>query len=127
MIKQISLASFVKQECCNFVSDECLGVDVFGKRFREQGICWIFKKKLCVFFARCVLPVAKDKGYGNVISQYQKIDINSELKELKVRSCSCGVGLPKGKKLCEKCRKRKRRETKREYQRNYRGLRSTVL
>ena len=127
MINRVTLASFVKLECCNFVSDECLGIDVFGKRFREQGICYIVEKKLCVYFLRCVLSIAKEKGYGNVISQYQKIDIDAELKGIKVRNCSCGTELPKGKKFCDKCRKRKRLESKREYQRNYRGLRSTVL
>ena len=127
MINRATLSSFVKQECANFVSGECIGIDVFGKRFRDQGICYIVEKRLCVYFVRCVLPRAKENGCGNVISQYQKIDIDSELKDLKVRSCSCGVEIPKGKKFCEKCRKRKRQETKREYQRNYRGLRSTVL
>ena len=68
-----------------------------------------------------VLPVAKERGYGNVISQYQKIDIDSELKDIKVRNCSCGVVLPKGKKFCEKCRKKRRQRTNRENLKKYRG------
>jgi hypothetical protein len=121
MIKQITLTSFVKQECCNFASDECLGIDVFGKRFRGQGICHVAEKEPCAYFLRCVLPVAKERGYGNVISQYQKIDIDSELKDIKVRNCSCGVVLPKGKKFCEKCRKKRRQRTNRENLKKYRG------
>ncbi len=84
MINRVTLTSFLKQECCNFFSNECLGVDVFGKRFREQGICYIVEKTPCVYFVKCVLPVAKDKGYGDVISRYQRIDINSKLLKMRI-------------------------------------------
>jgi hypothetical protein len=73
-----------------------------------------------------VLPIAKERGYGNVISSYQKIDIDSELKKIKVRNCGCGAELPKGKKFCEKCRKKRRQKTDRENQRKYRVQRHTV-
>ncbi len=125
MIKH-TLFSFVKAECADYVNSECLGIDVFGKRFREQGICFILENKPCAYFVRCVLPIAKERGYGNVISSYQKIDIDSELKKIKVRNCDCGAGLPKGKKFCEKCRKKRRQKTDRENQRKYRVQHHTV-
>ncbi len=116
-----TLLSFVRQECANFCNSECLGIDVFGKRFREQGICFILENKPCVYFVRCVLPIAKDKGYGDVISRYQRIDINSKLLKIKVRKCECGQDIPKGKQICENCRKKRRQNTKRIYQQKYRG------
>jgi hypothetical protein len=121
MNKKIKLSAFVRQECADYVNSECLGIDVFGKRFREQGNCWIMEQEPCVYFVRCVLPIAKERGYGNVISSYQKIDIDSEAKKNKVRNCECGESLPKGKQLCEKCRKKRRQNTKRIYQQKYRG------
>ncbi len=120
MIKH-TLSSFVRQECADYVNSECLGIDVFGKRFREQGICWIMEQEPCVYFVRCVLPIAKERGYGNVISAYQKIDIDSESKKIKVRNCECGESLPKGKQLCEECRKKRRRETDRQNHQKHRG------
>ena len=121
MTKQRTLASFVRHECADYVNSECLGIDVFGKRFREQGICFILENKPCVYFARCVLPIAKEKGYGDVISRYQRIDINSKLLKIKVRKCECGQDIPKGKQICENCRKKRRQITKRMYQQKYRG------
>jgi len=119
MINQMTLTSFVKYECCNFQSDECLGVDLIGKRFRNQGSCYMAEKEPCEYFLSCVLPVAKEKGYDNVISQYRKIDRGIE--QAKVRNCSCGVQLSKGKKFCEKCRKKRRQKTNKENLRKYRG------
>jgi hypothetical protein len=67
------------------------------------------------------LPIAKERGYGNVISQYQRIDINSKLLKIKVKKCECGIDIPKGKQTCEECRKKRRQNTKRIYQQKYRG------
>ncbi len=118
----LTLTSFIRNECANIIRQtECLGIDVLGKRFRREGPCYVLKQDPCGYFVKCVLPIAKQRGYGNVISQYQRIDINSELKKVKVRKCGCGEDLPKGKKFCEKCRKKKRQKTNRENLRKYRG------
>jgi hypothetical protein len=121
MNKKIKLSAFVKQECADYVNSECLGIDVFGKKFREQGICFILENKPCVYFVRCVLPIARERGYGDVISRYQEIDIDSKLMKFETRKCECGESLPKGKQICEKCRKKRRQNTKRIYQQKYRG------
>ncbi len=55
-----------------------------------------------------------------MISQYQRIDINAELNNVKVRNCGCGIEILKGKKFCEKCRKKKRQKTNRVNLRRYR-------
>jgi len=120
MIKH-TLSSFVKAECADYVNSECLGIDLFGKRFREQGICFILENKPCAYFVRCVLPIAKERGYGDVISRYQEIDIDSKLMKFETRKCECGESLPKGKQLCEECRKKRRRETDRQNHQKHRG------
>ncbi len=121
MNKIIKLSAFVKQECADYVNSECLGIDVFGKKFREQGSCFILENKPCAYFVRCVLPIAKERGYGDVISRYQEIDIDSKLMKYKTRKCECGQDIPKGKQICENCRKERRQNTKRIYQQKYRG------
>ncbi len=121
MNKKIKLSAFVKQECANFSNSECLGIDVFGKRFRKQGICFILENKPCAYFVRCVLPIAKERGYCKVISSYQKIDIDSKLMKFETRKCECGIAIQKGKQICENCRKKRRQNTKRIYQQKYRG------
>ena len=122
MVNQITLTPFVKQECCNFVSDECLGIDLFGKRFRNQGICYIEEKKPCSFFASCVLPLAIQNGYSNVVRQYEKID-----QPIKIRTCECGVVLSKGRQYCDICKVKNRRKTNRENQKKYRSRNNTIL
>ncbi len=116
-----TLLSFVRQECANFINSECLGIDVFGKRFREQGNCYILESKPCGYFVRCLIPLAKTKGYGDVIAAYQKSDIDSKLIKFKTRKCECGADIPKGKQTCENCRKKRRQDSKRIYQQKYRG------
>ncbi|MHC4266933.1 MAG: hypothetical protein ACYSTS_00580 [Planctomycetota bacterium] len=112
----LTLTSFIRNECANLIrQNECLGVDTLGKRFRNEGPCYVLEKDACIYFVKAVLPIAKQRGYGNVISQYQRIDINSELKNVKIRNCVCGAEIPKGKQVCEKCRKKKRQKTHREY------------
>ena len=54
MTNQITLNSLVRNECCNLVQDSCLGVNLSGKRFRNEGVCWIFQKKPCKYFTDCV-------------------------------------------------------------------------
>ena len=106
------LTKFVKQECANFINLECLGVSVFGKKFREQGACFILEDKPCLYFKMCVLPLVEEKGYGDVIDQYEEIDKDSKSSKLKVRKCECGQDIAKSKQMCEKCRKIRRREAK---------------
>ncbi len=121
-MNDLTLSSFIRNECANILrQNECLGIDVLGKRFRNEGDCYVLKQEPCLYFVKAVLPVARQRGYGNVISQYQRIDINSELKNIKVRNCGCGAELPKGKQLCEKCRKKRRLKSQKEHNSKRRG------
>ena len=76
MINRVTLTSFVKHECANFISGECLGLDIHSKRFRNQGNCYITDRKPCDYFVRVVLPLSNHKGcYDKIFSDYQNIDL----------------------------------------------------
>jgi len=120
MINQMTLASFVKQECCNFFTNQCLGVDVHSKRFRNQGNCYITDRKPCDYFVRVLLLLSKQKGCcDKIFSEYQNIDL--AIKKDKVRQCECGRELSKRERFCKSCRKKRRQKTNRENVRKYRG------
>ncbi len=121
------IVKFTKQECANLVNLECLGVSVFGKKFREQGACSILEDSPCLYFKICVLPLAEEKGYGDVIRQYGEIDKDSKPLKLKVRKCECGQDIPKGKQLCGDCRKKGRRKSHRLHNLKRQGLATTEV
>ncbi len=119
-ISDITLNSFIRTQCANLKrTNECIGI--------EEMCVIIKKKKECKYFKTCVLPIAKEKGYGAVISQYKRIDTNSGLKQIKVRNCCCGAEIPKGKKFCDKCRKERRKKTDRENHKKHSGSCHTVF
>ena len=97
MTNKISLVSFVTQECCNFISGECLGVDVHGKRFRNQGICYIAKKESCLFFENCVLPLAPE-----LTEKYSKLD--SSIQVCETKRCKCGKEIDSNERKCATCK-----------------------
>ncbi len=116
-----TLVSFIRAECDNITSTNlCLGLDVFGKRFMDQDRCLVLRKKRCDYFKKCVLPLAKLMGcYDRIFKEYIKFDKTVDQSE-EARFCECGEELKPRERFCERCRKKRRRETKREYQKNYR-------
>ncbi len=133
------LQNFIQSKCCNLVNNQCLGVNVNGNRlkkessttfiyqysykfeYRNAGLCWIQEGEFCDYFEKSVLPLAKDKKVSNaIIKEYSRI-IDKNSMKLKSRFCECGAELSKGMRYCDKCRAKKRRMTKRNYQRNYRS------
>ena len=96
MIKRKPLMSFVSQECCNFVSNECIGGDVHMNRFKGQGICYIAEKKPCAFFTKCVLPLAPE-----LTKKYSKLDRSILIYETK--RCKCGKEIDSNKRKCANC------------------------
>jgi len=94
--------------------NKCIGVDVNSSVFRnDMGGCWIKKGRACAFFTRCILPLAARDGYKDVIDSYQMID--SSIKNVKIRYCGCGNELAKRARYCEKCKKKKARDSHRKY------------
>ena len=128
MNKIITLSDLVQQECCNLFQDECIGTDVNGNRlkrnskttiiyqypyeleYKNAGLCWVQEGVTCDYFERFVLP-----GNGNkaIAKEYKKCV--SGIKKQKLRFCECGAVLAKGARYCEKCRKKKKLESKRRY------------
>ncbi len=49
--------TIVRQHCCNFVSNVCIGMTTKGTRFREIGKCYIAEKKKCHYYNKCILPL----------------------------------------------------------------------
>ncbi len=125
---KMTLFDLVRQECCNLVSDECLGTNVNGNRlkrnskttiiyqypyeleYKNAGLCWVQEGITCDYFERFVLL-----GNGNkaIAKEYEKCV--SGIKKQKLRFCECGAELAKGARYCEKCRKKKKLESKRRY------------
>ena len=102
MTNKISLMTLVKQECCNFVSNECLGFDIYSKGFRSQGICHISEKRPCPYFEKCVLPLAPE-----LTEQYSKPDSSVLVHESK--RCKCGKEIDSNKRKCIDCKAKVRR------------------
>ncbi len=49
--------ALVRQECCNLISNVCVGMTLRGTRFREMGKCWIAEKKKCQYYNKCIYPL----------------------------------------------------------------------
>lgn len=111
----IKLNNFVKNECCNYVRSECVGMS-FTEMFSNDGICVLIKKdkpESCDFFKRVVLPLAKYSGsYNEINNSYSAID--KKVKRVKDRYCGCGKLLEKSERLCIKCNKKRVKEKSRE-------------
>jgi hypothetical protein len=100
----MKLKTFISNECCNLVSQSCIGVDFKGRRFNKEGNCFVIddEPKGCDFFRNCVLPIAHHRGcYNEVAGDYSFID--KKLKKDKARFCECGNKLEKSERLCKKC------------------------
>ncbi len=114
MIKH-TLSSIIRDECANLTkTNECIGVDLKGKGFNLDGVCWVIKeKKPCRYFRKCVLPLAELQGiYSLILREYANIDKSIGVG-IHTRFCDCGIELKPRERFCEKCRKKRRQETHR--------------
>ena len=128
--KTTSLIAFTHQNCANYDThySYCFGLDCYslstdGKKvqpLQENEKCLIQQGKRCGYFERVLLPIAKQLGiYEKIIKQYGKTG-NLVPKET-TRSCpDCGAELEYRKKLCPKCREKRKQKANRENQKNYR-------
>jgi len=102
----MKLKSFISNECCNYIRNECVGVG-FTAMFSIDSICNVLLKKdpePCDFFKNAVLPLAEHKGfYTSINNEYSRID--KTVKLYKKRLCECGAKLDKGAKFCNKCKR----------------------
>ena len=136
-----SLKRFTKQECVCWTDkpgEECLGIDVFSNPFRKPGKCWVMEGKPCKYLKNCVLGpednkyphlcFVKDPAFEKrVRKQYRKVD--HTVVEADARRCpDCEAMLRPRQRYCDKCTKKRRLKTRREYQRKFRKMsRSNVV
>ncbi len=132
-MKNDTLTSFIKAQCSSLIGNGCIGVtikreldekgrvELKNKEFNKTGKCLVIEEKdPCGFFRKAVLPLAEHQGiYSKILSEYTEID-ESIVKDIHTRFCECGEELKPRERFCEMCRKKRRRETKGEYQKNYR-------
>lgn len=126
-IKHIS--TFVDEQCACFGKNgACLGIDVFNKRFRPEGKCWILEDKPCQYFEKALLPLAQrhyPEIYESIMKQYVKIQKHIDQDELEeVRTCAtsgCGVPVFKNNLYCKGCKKKMKRKSRREYYHRTKG------
>jgi len=133
-----SLTKFVKTECACWTGEpqkQCLGVDVFGRPFREPGKCRVLERKTCGYFKDCVLGpedykyphlcFVKDPAFEKrVRSEYRKID--NTVIQADARRCSdCGAALKPRQRCCANCKKRRREKSYRKARENQRSKRNS--
>ena len=115
----IGLIGFVKSECACWMGERCIGVDVFNRRFKKEGGCWVMEKKACPYFKTSVLPVAEQnypEDYEQILKAYLKIDRGMDQDGLEnARRCGCGAMLKKRQRCCPSCARKKNLANKRSW------------
>ncbi len=117
-----SLSKFIREHCANWANktEACIGLDAFGKTFREPGQCWVIEGRPCEYFKNSVLgsednkhphvQFVKDPAFEKrVWKQYQKIDATVNKEDAR-RCPDCGVALRRRQKDCKKCKKKRRQD-----------------
>ena len=114
---------FVHKECANFVNGECI--------MREPGACFVGQGKRCSYFEESLLPLADLNGSKHA-AKYRTSVLTYRRQVMKPGSvvmteallCECGQLLPTRRRVCDKCRARKRKEA---YRRRQRQNRESML
>ena len=115
----MSPLQFAQQECANYDGGRCLGADVWTTTVRPLKVCLLHESKPCRYFEACVLPLA-NRGNPQMIQARRVYEI-SHSGGTSLKSCACGNPLAPGKRLCQDCRVKRRKESNREAQRRGRS------
>lgn len=152
MSKQITLESFVRDECSYLFSDECHGSfsgkclngDVNGGREKREsqtaviyqypyefiypnsGLCWIEEGTSCDYIESRFLRATKNIRYDGSVGNEDK-ELCKSAESQKTRYCGCGATLSKGRQCCDICKIKNRQKTNRENQRKQRAKSNTIL
>ena len=117
-----------RAECANFCKDgSCLGIPVEclvserdGKKVKLVAAplerCKLSEPgKRCMYFERAVIPLANyfPEKYAKAVETYTAGRAKNALAIKAARLCKCGNPLPKRKRYCPTCARRKRRESAR--------------
>lgn len=117
-----ALTAFAKRWCADWENSEGC--------WKTGGECRLAQNQPCNYFKTAVFPNCDPKyPYANKeeVKRYPKIhkiyakiyDLPSDSQEV-VRKCSCGTAIGPRQRMCSDCREKKRRKTKRLYQRKFR-------
>ena len=109
--------------CANY--DRHYGGCLFAKD------CKVEKGQRCGYFEQAALPTAGQLKDGNkVIDEYQRVCGFMRpigISVIKAKFCQCGNTISAGRRLCDKCKEKKRKKTYRESQRKHRTDRMSTV
>ncbi len=131
-----------REECANWVSDRCIGIviqipaqDGEIKQYADvqaqqtagpDGACLLSAAKPCPYFERAVLPaLLYREGYVGRLSTAYGMLTNGQSAQENVRLCQCGEPLPRRKRWCADCSKKRRHEQTRNAVKNARCKQTT--
>lgn len=84
----MKLDKFIKDNCCNLVRNECVGV-WNSSRFNDTNDCWPLLKeepKPCQYFEKVVLPWAmKLDCHEELVDEYSQVDFGVVKRTKKIR------------------------------------------
>ena len=99
--------TMAKAECACWFAHACL--------FTKDGACVLGKGKRCAYFEESVLPLGLPRYYPEKYANTRRLYLKTHkmsADEEENRRCECGALLAHGKRLCETCRKRRKREVR---------------
>ena len=112
-----------RAECANFCKDgSCLGIPTECLTSECPTVaapldrCKLAEPgKRCMYFERAVIPLANyfPEKYAKAVETYTAGRAKNALAIKAARLCECGNPLPKRKRYCPTCARRKRRESAR--------------
>jgi len=110
-LRRTPLRAFILGQCCNSQpGDKCL--------LCLPG-CRVLHGRRCDWFERAVLPLAitmRPERFPGVSGAYVALcpGVQSRIRDFQPRPCpGCGQPLPRRKRVCDACRKKRRRESTR--------------
>jgi len=99
-----------------------------GCLFAES--CKVMDGFRCEYFEQAVLPTARDIGlYAEMLQQYKDQtggEYDPVVDSDDQRQCACGQALEKRRRICDKCRRKRRKETYRRNRKKKQGPCATV-
>jgi hypothetical protein len=109
-----------KSALSGYINRKCAGAMTSG----PCESCKVTKGRRCGYFEKAVFPECdpaypysdpkEHKNHFRILSQYRKLHPNFKRKEdIDGRVCDCGNALPFGQQICNACRQRRRRKSRR--------------
>lgn len=116
-IKEKTLTRFIKDNCANY--------DIHYQKCLFADSCRVMDGLRCGYFEKCVLGPADYKyrlpgyDYSKLFAQYANQTGTAPTK-VKQRRCECGEPLQRGRRFCNVCNRKRRKESYRNSKRSKR-------